>query len=94
MEKLWDGPVKSFEWRGAYSIRDAKNRTIFNISLDTREYWTVKRLKEQIIPKLVEMMNGYDFTIQSADLSEGIPAGFQSVSALIPPKRRGRPPKQ
>ena len=57
--KLWDSPVEAFFWDGRLSIRDKFKKTIFFIELDTREYHTVKRLREQIVPKLVEMMNDY-----------------------------------
>lgn len=54
---LWD-KVEMFIWDGRLSLRDVKTKkTLFYIDMDGREYWAVKKLQEQIVPKIVELMN-------------------------------------
>ena len=98
--KLWDSPVEAFFWDGRLSIRDKFKKTIFFIELDTREYHTVKKLREQIVPQLVELMN--EFSEQSepfemtGPLSKPLSNGqvkHEWVNEIAPvvPKRRGNP---
>ena len=102
--KLWDSPVEAFFWDGRLSIRDKFKKTIFFIELDTREYHTVKKLREQIVPKLVEMMNDYSYS-QGAPAQEIIESHSDMVAqaqnvaissengskVVEAPKRRGNP---
>lgn len=88
MTELWDGPVELHFWNGRLEVRDVKKKTMFYLELDTREYWTVKKLKDLIAPKIVEMMNR-DIVPQPV-FANSINAVEEFLNAP-PVKKRGRP---
>ena len=107
-EKLWDGPVEMFVWgtqedgNPRFTIRDRVKKTLFHIDLESREYWQVKRMREQIIPLIVELINRNSEKEQPDENGNGsnvfLEGGkiLSEVTANIPviaKKKRGRPRK-
>lgn len=64
---LWNSPVEQFRWNGmnmdlpvVIQIRDKEKRPVFFMGLNTREYQKVKKFENEIVPKIVELMNSYN----------------------------------
>lgn len=77
MSELWKSPVEAFYWDGKLSIRDCHKKTLFYVTIDTREYFAVKKLREDIVPKIVELMNKYD------QLHEDFQKGLTEVEKVL-----------
>ncbi len=103
---LWNSPVEQFRWNGlpmelpvVVQIRDREKRPIFYIGLNTREYDKVEKFENEIVPKIVEMMNAYGFTAQTVvGPDENALSGNNHSSPELPasvdhpkPKKRGNP---
>ena len=69
-----------------FTIRDCMKKTLFHIDLESREYWHVKKMKEQVIPLIVELMNRYAGEVSAAN-------EINSVGVVNLPRKRGRPRK-
>lgn len=99
--KLWD-IVELFEWRGKFTVRDVVTKkqvmAIHEADRDGREYWTIKKVREEIGPLIVNLMNGYT---RGKELIENSQNGHEDKPvSIIPqiakieiPKKRGRPKK-
>ena len=95
-EKLWN-EVELFEWNGKMSIREKATKHpivyLWDAVIDGHEYWWMKKLREQVAPRIVELMNqqiaqGDPVTVP--DLPE-ISNGSNIESNPEPLKRLGNP---
>ena len=103
-QNLWTNPLEVFEWKGKFIIREVASKhkvvCLWDANIDGREYWQIKRMREQIAPLVCRMMNETEVSPVSASIEvtsngdevekkrRGNPAWFKGMKA---PEGSGRP---
>lgn len=75
MNRLFKAPLEVFQWNGECKVRDAEKKTVFSLSIETREYQKVNTFRGELMPLIVRLLNEW---AKGEEVMEGLRVDYKA----------------